>query len=303
MEKDSIETNNKLSEEEDLLLEIISLFKKYKYFIASTTLIITLSSIVYSLVVEEVFRAQVIMVSAKKSTSSGIQSLSSNLGTLSNLAGLNISSPGEHEVQTNLAILKSRSFNKEFLEENKISRTLFHDRWNDEKGEWKKDMEPTEWEVFQVFSKMHAVDMDIKTGLITYSIDYKDAKKAAIWANKAIEELNSQVREQEINEAEKNLYYLKEELEATNLVAAQLMLSRLMEEEEKKKMLANVKKEYAFKVIDPAFEPKLRFKPKRKLIVILSFIGSLFFSIVVSFGFFFYKNFRSKLSSSTPDSH
>jgi uncharacterized protein involved in exopolysaccharide biosynthesis len=65
-------------------------------------------------------------------------------------------------------------------------------------------------------------------------------------------------------------------LQATNQVALQQSISRLLETQMQNMMVARGNAEYAFRVIDPARVPKKRFFPRRTLIILgATLIGGL----------------------------
>ena len=77
--------------------------------------------------------------------------------------------------------------------------------------------------------------------------------------------------------------YLKQELTQATVVAMQQSIGRVLEGELQKLLLAKEDKEYAFKVVDHAQAPRLRYWPKRALVVaaaaVLGFIGAAFFAV------------------------
>ena len=66
---------------------------------------------------------------------------------------------------------------------------------------------------------------------------------------------------------------------APNLVGIAHYLNTSPEELTKKIMIANVREEYAFKIIDPAVVPEKKYAPSKRNIVIISFILGLFISV------------------------
>ena len=101
--------------------------------------------------------------------------------------------------------------------------------------------------------------------LITFSINWTDPKQSADWANAMITRVNDHIRQQAIEEAEKSIYFLEEQLQSTSLLNAQSVLHSLVEDQTKNIMLANVRDEYAFKIIDPAVVPEKPYKPNMKI--------------------------------------
>jgi LPS O-antigen subunit length determinant protein (WzzB/FepE family) len=85
------------------------------------------------------------------------------------------------------------------------------------------------------------------------------------------------MRQRALTDAERNIEYLNDQLGRTNVVELQQVIYNLIEAEMKTLMLANVRNEYAFSVVDPAVVPELRARPKRKQLVVL---GALLGGIV-----------------------
>ena len=56
-----------------------------------------------------------------------------------------------------------------------------------------------------------------------------------------------------------------------------------METQTKKIMLANVRDQYAFRIIDPAVIPEKKIKPNRGLIIMVGFVAGLAFSALIAF--------------------
>jgi hypothetical protein len=97
---------------------------------------------------------------------------------------------------------------------------------------------------------------DRKTGIVRLTIEWKNPYVAATWANQMAARLNQRMRQRALSEANANIAYLRSELAATNAVALQDTVGRLLEMELKKAMLAKGNREYSYRVIDPASAPR-----------------------------------------------
>ena len=93
-----------------------------------------------------------------------------------------------------------------------------------------------------------------------------------------------------IEDGNKKIYFIRQELENTNTLPTKSTLNFLIEEEIRNIVLANVSKEFAFKIIDPAIAPEKKYSPRRKNIVILGFM----FGIILGFALVILRNFFSK---------
>jgi uncharacterized protein involved in exopolysaccharide biosynthesis len=80
-----------------------------------------------------------------------------------------------------------------------------------------------------------------------------------------------------LNDAQTNLDYLKHELTTTDQVSLQQAISRLMESELQRIVLARGNDEMAFRIIDSAQPPKKRIRPRRPVVA----IGSTLFGALL----------------------
>ena len=113
------------------------------------------------------------------------------------------------------------------------------------------------------------------------------------WVNLLVIQLNDQMRQEAIVDAQKRIGYLDEELTKTKLKDMRDVLYSLLESEKRKAMLANVNEDFALEVIDPAVPPKDFHKPNRKLITIAGILFGTFLGIFFVFFIQFIKKLRN----------
>jgi uncharacterized protein involved in exopolysaccharide biosynthesis len=230
----------------------------------------------YAFLATEWYQADVVLSPAgKKSLSGGL----AQLGGLASLAGIDIPSAGGGEP---LAVLKSKSFAREFIEDRKLMPILFSDKWDAKIGDWKvigKDQPDVRDGVKYFDEKVRTVSEDKKAGLVTLSIRWKDGAVAAEWANVLVKRLNDRLRKEAIQEAQSSIDYLQKEMLATTVVSLQQSIGRVLEGEMQKMALARANEDFAFKVVDTAATPKYRIYPKRLLVIavaaLLGFIAGI----------------------------
>jgi uncharacterized protein involved in exopolysaccharide biosynthesis len=251
-----------------------------RWFVVGITALFTIASIAYALLATEWYRAEVLLAPAEEKSTLG---LAAQLGGLANLAGITVGGGGTVEP---VAVLKSRSFAKEFIEDLELLTLIFAEDWDSSAQRW-KSKDPTDWpdirDAVKYFDEnIRSVREDALTGLVTLVIEWEDPEVASDWANLLVERLNDRMRQRALIDAESNVAYLEAELNRTSLVTLQQSIGRLLESEVQKLMLARGNEEFAFRVIDPAEPPKRRVWPKRTLIVLLStFVGGVFAITVV----------------------
>jgi uncharacterized protein involved in exopolysaccharide biosynthesis len=208
------------------------------------------------------------------------------------MAGVNLGGGGGSTEEA-IAILQSRKFLKSFIEEQRLMPILFVDLWDSDSQQWLVDIEeetPTAWDAYESFSSILNISTDKKSGMVTLSIEWEDPEVAAEWANLLVVRLNKHLKQEAVQQAEKSIRYLKDQLATTSVVDMQQILYRLIEKQSNTIMLANVQEQYAFRVIDPAVVPEVRSKPKRMLIVVLGGVLGMMFSIFLAFFLNFLKS-------------
>lgn len=252
-----------------------------KITIAVGTLIAIFISITYAFLATEVFRAETVLAPADDSASPS--GLLSQFGALANLGGISL---GDNSSTEAVAVLRSRDFARSFINDFDLLPKFFADDWDSETESWtladKEDWPDVRDGVKYFHEEVLEVDEDVTTGLVTITIEWEEREESAEWANVLVERLNRRMRDRAMTKAEKNIAYLWNQLENTDVLTLQQSIGRLLEVELQKLMLARGSEEYAFKVIDIAHPPRKRSWPKRALIVVLgTVIGGLFSLVFV----------------------
>lgn len=250
--------------------------------------------IIVALSSTDIYRSQVLLAPAGENESGGgLAALAGQFGGLASMAGVNIG--GGSDTATAIATLKSRKFLLPYLADKELIKTLFRDEWDAESKTWigaseRRGLEgkPTEVELYKRFSEnILKISEDKKTGMVTLGIEWEEPELTTQWANELSERINKHLREKAKAETEKNLTYLKQQLTETQVIEIRDSLYTLIESQTQNAMLANAKEEYAFRIIDPAFVPEVRIRPKRSLIVLASGMLGGFLGIFLCFVFHF----------------
>jgi len=246
---------------------------------AASTLLATATAFLLT----PIYRAEVLLAPVSEERAGSLSSLAGQFGDLAALTGVNLGTNKDKTAES-IAALKSRSLSVAFMEKENLKPILFPRKWSAENKKWKdQDDVPTDWEAFEIFDKdIRAVSVDKKTGLVILAIEWKDPALAAKWANSLVRQVNSRLRNEAIEEAEKSTAYLEKQLASTSSVEIQQAIYRLVEAQAKKKMVANAREEYAFSVIDPAVTPEKRSKPRRLLIIAIGFLIGLLGAVLIA---------------------
>lgn len=239
-----------------------------RWLLLATTVVCVLAASVYVFLATQWFRAEVLIAVSDDKAARG---LAAQFGGLASLAGLNVG--GTKSVEP-VAVLQSKEFTRQFIEEQNLMPILFAEDWDAATSKWRTSGggKEKDWrDGVEFFNKnIRKVFEDKKTGLITLSIEWKDPEVAAQWANLFIQRANDRMRDAALADANRNVAYLTEALASTSVTTMQQSIGRLLESEMQKLMLAKGNNEFAFKVIDRAEAPKRRSRPNRLLILELS---------------------------------
>jgi uncharacterized protein involved in exopolysaccharide biosynthesis len=262
------------------LSELISATRRLWWLVLLIGVLCTAIATVVAFSLTPIYRVEVLVTAADDDTKGGLAQLVGGLGGVAAMAGIDVG--GKSNVEVSLATLSSQRFTSAFIQDYGLLPDLFPTKWDRERSQWISNDPsevPTIFEAVREFDKgVRSVSRDRRTGLIRVAIEWKDREKAAKWANELINRVNETARRQAIEESTRSIEYLNKELAKTTVVGMQQAIHRLIEVQVNKIMLANVRQEYAFKVIDPAVAPDAKFKvrPKRLYIMIFgAFIGGM----------------------------
>lgn len=303
MNESMINKHNEIS-----LPMLFSLLWREKITIAIITCIVTILSAIYIFFQPNIYRSQVLL-SPSNVEGSGMSAMASQLGGLASIAGINLGGGGDNSTQVTMATLESRLFITSFVKKHDLLIPLLAGTgFNRETGEtiidnniyddgvWtlnKVNRKPNEWDVYYQFSDILTVASNPKSGLVDISIDFVNPSLAKEWLELYIEDINIWMKEKSIEDAKNNISYLNKKLNEITMVDMQSVFYGLIEEQTKKLMLAEVQEQYAFKIIDPPLESKNIYKPKRKIVLAISFLlGSVLAIFIVLIKYYLVNSYR-----------
>lgn len=278
------------------LLELAQTIWVGKWLIIGITTLFAVGSVLYALNQPNIYQAEAKLASTKESQG-GMAALGGQLGGLASLAGINMPRGEVDNSQLAKEIIQSRAFLTDFVERRGILPDLMAaESWNESSGKltyavdvydsttetWVVDaksgqkMEPSSWQFVEKFRSILSVDTDVNSGLVTIRIQHLSPVLAKQWVDWLIEDINDVMRRRDVQEAQRSIEFIERELSNTRLASSQQVYSSLLEQQTQTIMLANVRPEYVFRVIDPAVVPEQRAKPNRALIAVIgTLVGGL----------------------------
>lgn len=284
------------------LRELFGIIWDGKWIIIAITFVFAVASVIYSLSLPNIYKAEATLAPTEEAQGQGF---GEELGGLASLAGISMGKQQVDKVTMAMEILQSRQFIKNFVQKHNIlPEVMAVKEWHQPSGElvfnqevynprtdeWvrevepPKEPEPSSWEYVKVFQdNMLLVEKDSATpGLINISVSHQSPIIAHQWVKWLIQDINNHMRQRDIQEAQSSMEYLQEELGETNLSNMQQVFYQLIEKQIQTIMLANVRPEYVFQVLDPAVVPEQKYAPSRALICVVgTFLGGLLSLLIV----------------------
>ncbi|MBS0045165.1 LPS O-antigen length regulator, partial [Shewanella sp. M16] len=281
------------------LRKLFSVIWQGKWLIIGITTVFAIGSVALALYLPNIYKSEALLAPAAEEQNSGLNVLASQFGGLASLAGMNLGAKGGGTDKTLLAIevLKSRKFASDFIQRHKILPDLMAaESWSRADGEliynaevydvfsqkWIREVEPpftpepSMQEAYKKLSELVSVNKSLDTGLVTITVEHYSPTIAQKWVELLVKDINEYMKERDVIEALRSTRFLEEKINQTNVADIKVILYKLIEEQAKVIMFAEVRDEYIFKTIDPAVEPELKEKPRRALICIFgTFIGAI----------------------------
>ena len=250
-----------------------------KFFIIIFPLLVGSITALYSLTLPNMYRAEVLLASSESKS----QNTSAASTGLAVLAGVSLQSA---DTKTLIAIetLKSRKFISEFLIRHEALPALMAPiSWNSEEdilevGEYHGSIQEATKRFMDIF---YVGKLSLRTPFVLMTISHISPTQGRDWLEAMVKDLNQILSERDLAEVENSIKYLQEQINKTNVSDLQQLFYSMIEAQTGKAMLAEVRPEYVFRVIDPAIAPELKYSPYRALITFQSVVYSLVAIIVL----------------------
>lgn len=283
------------SEDEIDLRELFSVIWQGKWLIIAITTVFAMGSVIFAIIQPNIYKSEALLAPAESEQGGGgLAALAGQFGGLASMAGINLGGGGGvDKTQMAIEVMKSRRFTSQFIQRHKILPDLMAvDKWNisdnsityDEElynlrsNTWVREVkapfkpEPSMQEAYKEFTKLVSVNSAKDTGMVTVSVEHLSPAVAQQWVTWLIEDINSVMKERDVAEANRSSEFLNKQIALTNVADIRSILYKLIEEQAKTIMFAEVRDEYVFKTIDPALIPEEKAGPKRALICVIGIL-------------------------------
>jgi uncharacterized protein involved in exopolysaccharide biosynthesis len=296
-----------VNDDEIDLKELFSALWAGKITIILTTFVASVIAVAIALSMPNIYRAEALL-SPVSSDGGGMNGLANKFGGLASLAGVSLGGGGFDKTTMGIEVLKSRTFFADFVGKYPIMVDLMASNgWDSNNNEvlidteiydvdgqvWIREAkaprksEPSVQEAHKEFSKLLSVSQDKESSFITIAIEHYSPYVAKQWVDWLVQDINNTIRNQEVQQAQRSIDYLLNQIKQTKLAELQMGFFELIQSQTETIMLANASPEYLFKTLDPAVVPELKAKPKRALICVLGVIlGGMLGALIVLVRYF-----------------
>ena len=287
---------------------------KRRKMIGQIMLVITILTIVVSLFMTNIYQARAVItpVAPKDSSGTGLSSiLSQQLGEMPGLSGIRGATNAEEIVN----LLGSNILREKVITRYNLLPVLFYEDWNAEKKCWKASEAgsilnpitwfsklvsfmtpsppnyigkkepgiPDVWDGIRELNDLVKVNYNKKQNSIIVTGNFRDPEIAAKLVEYFLAALTDHMSSEARRVALTNMKYLESQLGATTDPFIKQRIFSLIAQQLENSMMAEVKENFAFKIIDPPKAPDRKIKPKRVQMVLIALVASLFLGLFMAF--------------------
>lgn len=225
------------------------LLRRYR-FLAASSIAGALLGVASTLFVPKYYEVESILGPVDKSAITvGVGGMA---GQLQRLGGLAIGTGTETHVA--LGLLASRGLCRRFAVRTHLLAELFpaesvRKPWD----RWIKSTPPTVDDACRVLHEdILSIDLNELTGLVTVTGRWTDSEKAAFWINTLVQMANSELQAAAVQESQRTLVALQQQLDGQSSVEIARAIYALMEQQLGRVAAASSMPQFALTVIDPA---------------------------------------------------
>jgi len=310
--EDNVNCRRDFDQDDEInLLELWQVVWKRRKFIAYFVGAVVVLTAVVSLFMTNIYESKAVITPVETKSGAGggmAAALAAMGGGLGGMIGLPESASSTEIV----LLLNSNILREKIIKEYNLLPVLFSKQWDEEKKTWKRggfSLNPLTWvsklitavkpadkkalkkvpgvpdiyDGLRVLKDIIQVQSNIKEKSITISAQFDDPEVAASLAGYFVAALNDHMSKEARRVAAINKKYLEEQLPLNSDPLIKQKIYTMIAQQVETAMMAEVKENFSFKVIDPPMVPDKKIKPKRAQMVVLSFVVALFLAVFIVF--------------------
>jgi uncharacterized protein involved in exopolysaccharide biosynthesis len=303
-----MQQNNCIEEDEIDLRELFQTIKDGKYLIIAITTIVVLFTFVYVLKLPNVYKSEAILIPTEQEGGSAL----GGLGGLAAMAGVSIG--GASSMTPDVAfnsLLNNYDFMRNFILRNGIYDYYSRDDYDknyvfalgmngiynifkSDKSAIKVNKDDEIYNLTKKLQKQFSISADKKSGLITVSFMDSDRFYAPKIVNMFLKDASEYLVQNSLKNINSRLKYFQTEMSRVDGFELRQSLSQIISKILQEKVMMKSKQYYQCDLLTAAQVPyiKDKAKPKRALILVVSFITSIILGIFLVFFLNFLKQER-----------
>ena len=269
------------------LKDVLQTLLDHKKMILVIIMTLSFLSVIYIVSQDRVYVASALAKASSKTRSEG--DTGGGLAGLLGLGGQAEISQQSSDANNTISIMNSRPFLERFIDKNQLLQGIFEEDWDEEGKKWKTDSPPTLTDGYKILQDSLKIEFDPiawtrrQIGYVVIEVRWKDGETAAFIANNLIKEVNIWLSEEMVEESEKSITFIDEQISKVVSMDVKESLAMLKTEQLRNMMLANAADDFALRVIDSALVPEFPSEPKRTQFVLLSTFFALLMAVMVVF--------------------
>lgn len=309
-------------EDEINLLDYWRVIRKRQKLIVRMVIAAVLTTVVISFLMSNIYRAKAVITPiSSKESGAGDSTLSVLALQFGVLPGIRL--PGGSSAAEIVNLLKSNILREKVIDRYQLLPVLFYKKWDPEKKGWKQGASlnpldyvekfinaitsatqagtgendpgvPDVWDGLRTLDEIVEISHNIRGNAITITVDYRDPQMAAKMVEYFLTTLTDHMSSETRRVASINRLYLEEQLAKTADPLIKQKIYNLIAQQLETSMMAEVKENFAFKVIDPPKVPDKKIKPKRIQMALLSFVVSVFMGVFLALFMEYLEKIKSK---------
>ena len=283
-------------EDEINLIDLFIVLLKHKVMILCVVSLAGIAALAASLLMPNVYLSEATIAPTAQEKAGGALSALGSLGGFGAMIASEVGIGTTGSLEQFDVVLKSRDLTNSIIRQYDLMPFLFEDDWDAENKKWKKnekEKQPKFEDAYKAIHKLFSLKPDKKQNVMRLSVEAKDPEMARTILNYYIIGLSEFLRRQTLEDAAAQQVHLTQQLSKTTDPLLKNRLYELVAKQIEKETLAKIQRYYSFNVIDPAFVPEKKFKPKRALICMISVVTAFFIAIFLAFFLEYLKNLKT----------
>lgn len=265
------EIDSRCHEDEINLLDLVKVVLKHKKLVLGFVFGISLLTVIVSLLMTKIYESRAVIAPVQQSAAqSSLIAVAAQFGMVA---------PQGSNTAEIISILKSDILMQKILEKQQLQDTLLGK--SDIKG--KSENEKTWRGIRMLRDGILKITENRKDNIITILAQYEDPVIAQKIAAATLDELVDHMTGEAKRVADANRKYLEAQITTTADPFIRQKIYSLIAQQIETATMAEAKENFAFKVIDPPRVPDKRIEPKRREMVLISLIVSLFVGVFLAF--------------------